>query len=66
MIKNAYVVNSENLLWWNETKQDALNLIEQCKSEGQEDIRFTYSKIDINDKDKDDFNVLEDLEVFSE
>lgn len=66
MIKNAYVVDSENLSWWNDTKQDALNLIKQCKSEGQVDIRFTHSKIYINDNDKDDFKILEDIEVFIE
>lgn len=66
LTKNAYVVNSENIFWWNSSKEDALKLIEQCKKEGQEDIRFTYSKIEIDENDQNEFNVLEDIEVFSE
>jgi hypothetical protein len=63
MIKNCFVINSENIYWWFDTKEEAENYIEEIKEE-QHDIRFTHSKCDINDLDKDDFSEIEVLEVF--
>lgn len=63
MIKNCFVVNSENIYWWFETKEMAEDYIEEIK-DCQTDIRFTHSKCDINDINTDYFDEIETLEVF--
>jgi hypothetical protein len=63
MIKSCYVVNSENIYWWFDTKQDAEDYILEARKEGQEDIRFTYSKCEINKVDKNDFKEIKVLEI---
>lgn len=61
MIKDVYVVNSENVYYWFQTKESAEKWIIECEKNGdQKDIRFTYSKCEI---DKEDNNVFEELAV---
>lgn len=64
MIKNVYVVNTPNLLWWHETKEEAEALIKKEEADGVKDIRFNHSKCEIDDNDKDNFSELEVIEVF--
>lgn len=65
MIKDCYVVDTENTRYWFETRNLAEDWIKHCREkDGQKDIRFTYSKCKINDDDKDSFEELEVIEVF--
>lgn len=64
MIKNVYVINSENIYWWMPTRKQAEDFIEQIKKEGQKDIRFTYSRCRIEKDNNDEFEELEVLDVY--
>lgn len=63
MIKTVYVVNTPNLLWWHETKEEAEVLIKKEEADGVTDIRFTQSKCEIDDNDKNNFSELEVIEA---
>lgn len=64
MVRNVYVVESENTGFYMESKDEAEKWIEKIKSEGQSDIRFTYSEVHIDEDDKDNYSILKDIEVF--
>lgn len=67
MIKNAYVVNSENWYWWMNTKEEAKKLIEKLRNDdNQKDIRFTYSTCKISSDDENEFEELKTLKVYTD
>lgn len=65
IVKNCYVVNSENAYYWWDDKEKAKICIRELEEiHGQFDIRFTYSKCKINVNNEGKFEELEVIEVF--
>jgi hypothetical protein len=64
MIKDCYLVNSENFTIWFDNKDNALLKMKELKEiYEQKQIKLTYSKCKIDMKDPDIFDELETLEI---